>query len=142
MIGATPVERRLGPEELAVRAGGMAAERGAGRDVAEHGALGRDPGPVADHQMIGHAHVAGQDDVVPDARAARDADARHEQAAASDPDVVADVDEVVDLGARADHRVVHAPAVDAGVGADLDVVLDDAAADVGDPVVALPRPER
>ena len=47
-----------------------------------------------------------------------------------DPHVVRDLHEVVDLRAGADHRVVDAPAVDRRVRADLDVVLDDAAADV------------
>ena len=40
-----PVERRLGPQELAVGPRRMAAERRARRDVAEDGALGRDPAP-------------------------------------------------------------------------------------------------
>ena len=43
-----------------------------------------------------------------------------------------DVDEVVDLGARPDHRIVHAAPVDAGVRANLDVVPDQAAPHVRD----------
>ena len=45
-------------------------------------------------------------------------------------DVVADLDEIVDLGALADHRVAAGAAVDRRVGADLDVVLDDDPADL------------
>ena len=51
-------------------------------------------------------------------------------------DVVADLDLIVDLGALADDRVAIAAAVDGGVGADLDVVLDDDAADLDDLDVA------
>ena len=61
-----------------------------------------------------------------------DADLRHEQAEPADPHVVRDVHEVVDLRPRADHRVVDAAAIDRRVRADLDVVLDDAPADVRD----------
>ena len=45
-------------------------------------------------------------------------------------DVVADLHEVVDLGAGADPRLAHRGAVDGGVGADLDVVLDHHRADL------------
>ena len=48
-----------------------------------------------------------------------------------------DVDEIVDLGARADHRIIHATAVDARVGPDLDVVPDEAAPDVRNLAVRL-----
>ena len=41
-----------------------------------------------------------------------------------------DLDQIIDLGALADHRVAAGAAVDRGVGADLDVVLDDDAADL------------
>ena len=44
--------------------------------------------------------------------------------------VVADLDLVVELHAVLDHRVVQRAAVDGGVGADLDVVADDHAADL------------
>ena len=46
-----------------------------------------------------------------------------------------DLHEVVDLRPGTDHRVVDAASIDRRVGADLDVVLDDAAADMRDLVV-------
>ena len=52
-------------------------------------------------------------------------------------DVVRDLDEVIDLRPLADHRVAARAAVDRGVGADLDVVLDDDAADLRHLQVAL-----
>ena len=48
----------------------------------------------------------------------------------ADPHVVRDLHEIVDLRPRADDRVVDAAAVDRRVRADLDVVLDEAAADM------------
>ena len=45
-------------------------------------------------------------------------------------DIVADLDEIVDLGALADHGVADGAAVDGGAGADLHVVLDDDPADL------------
>ena len=45
-------------------------------------------------------------------------------------DVVGDLHEVIDLGALADHRVAAGAAIDRGVGADLDIVLDDDPADL------------
>ena len=55
---------------------------------------------------------------------------RHDDAMAADADIVADLDQIVDLGALADHGVADGAAVDRGAGADLDVVLDDDAADL------------
>src|SRR5664280_672368 len=43
---------------------------------------------------------------------------------------MADLNQVVDLGALADHGVANGAAVDRGAGADLDVVLDDDAPDL------------
>ena len=42
----------------------------------------------------------------------------------------ADMHEIIDFGAFADHGVADAAAVDGGAGADLDVVVDDDAADL------------
>src|SRR5207302_9856026 len=50
----------------------------------------------------------------------------------ADPHVVADLDLVIELHALLDHRVVDRAAVDRGVGADLDVVADVHAANLGD----------
>ena len=57
-----------------------------------------------------------------------------------DADIVANLHQVVDLGALADHGVAHGAAVDRGAGADFDVVLDDDAADLRNLAVALARP--
>ena len=49
---------------------------------------------------------------------------------AANDDVVADLHEIVDLRALADHRVAVCAAIDGHAGADLDVVLDDDPADL------------
>ena len=49
---------------------------------------------------------------------------------AADDDVVGDLNQLVDLGSLADDRVAVGAAVDRRPGADLDVVLDDDAADL------------
>ena len=74
--------------------------------------------------------------------AAGNARLRHHDAMAANADIVADLDEVVDLGALADHGVADGAAVDGGAGADLDVVLDDDAADLRHLEVAARRPAR
>ncbi len=51
---------------------------------------------------------------------------------AADANVVANLDLIVDLGAFADHRVIHGAAIDRGVRADLDIVLDDDTANLDD----------
>src|SRR5262249_39547186 len=68
-----------------------------------------------------------------------------------DHDVVPDLHEIINFRAFADHGVVQSSAVDAAVGADLHVVPDDHAADLGhlqmaagahgkaEPVLADPR---
>ena len=66
----------------------------------------------------------------PNRDTARDTDIAGDQAMPPDDDVVADLDQIVDLGAFADDRIAVAAAVDRRVGADLDVVLDDDPADL------------
>ena len=97
--------------------------------------------PVADVQVIGNAHMTRQDYVVADPGAPRDADPRHDQAAFADLHIVADLDQVIQFGAAPDDSVVDTPPVDTGVGADLDLVLQNAAAHVGNPRVPLAVPE-
>ena len=85
---------------------------------------------LPDRDVPGHADLPGQRHVVFNRHAARHAHLRREQDVAADGDAVRDLDEVVDLGARADPRLAHGRTIDGRVGADLDVVLDDDAADL------------
>jgi hypothetical protein len=133
-----PVHGSLGPEELAMSPRGVAAHGGARRNVAEDRALGGNPGTVSNHKMIGNPDVSCQDYIIADAGAPSDSDTCHDQAALTDMDVVADVDQVVQFGAPADYGVVDAAAINGGVRSNLDLVSDDASADVRNSCMALP----
>ena len=87
-------------------------------------------------QVVGDPDVSGQDHIVADPGASRDTDARHDQAALPDLHVVPHLHQVVDLGSPAHHRIVDAAAVDAGVGAHLDLIPQDTAAHMRNPVVS------
>src|SRR5215207_6276421 len=92
----------------------------------------------ADPAMAYHPDLASDYDEVLQRRRTRDADLRDDYAVAPDDHVMTDLDEVIDLGPLADDPVAARAAIDGRVGADLDVVLDDDAADLGH----LPVPAR
>src|SRR5262245_43449364 len=102
------------------------------RSGAEHRAC-------SDGQMVGHASLATHDDTVLDRAAARDADLGGQEAVTPDRHVVSDLDKIVDLGSLPDYGVPDGAAVDRGIGADLDVVLDDHTPDLRD-LVGSARP--
>src|ERR1700694_4718112 len=62
--GRQAVHRGLGPEKLAMRPSRVTTHRRTHRNVSKHGALGRNPGPVPDDEVIAHAHIASEDLVV------------------------------------------------------------------------------
>jgi hypothetical protein len=53
---------------------------------------------------------------------------------------VPELDQIINFGAFADDRVAESAAVDSGIGADFDVVLNDYAAELGDFEVAAGMP--
>src|SRR5437660_600368 len=133
-----PVQGTLCPQELPVVARRVPRHRGARVDVPDHPALHRDARPAPDRHMVGETGLARQEDVVFDVGAARDPRLTGDQTAGPDATVVADLHEVVDLRPRAHDGVIHAAAIDGRVGADLDVVADDAAPHLRD--LARPPP--
>src|SRR5262249_55906686 len=62
---------------------------------------------------------------------------RHYQATGSHPDVVADLDQVVDLGPLPDHGILERTSIDAGPRTDFDIIFQHAGAEVGDQGVAV-----
>ena len=88
--------------------------------------------PAPDRQMIADADLAAHHDEIAHLHAAGYSGLRHDHAVPPDRDVVSDLHQIVDLGALADDRVSGPAAVDRGVGADLDVVLNDDAASLRD----------
>ena len=97
------------------------------------------PAPIG--QMAGQARLAAEGGEIADHGRAGNAALRHQNAMAADDDVVGDLHQIVDLGPFADDRVAVGAAVDRRPGADLDVVLNDDAADLRH--LEMPaRPER
>src|SRR5690606_4177711 len=91
-----------------------------------------DDGSGADGEVPAGTGAAPEQDAVLQNRRSRKAGLRGDQAVASNPAVVADLHEVVDLAAFADHRIAQGPAVDGRIGADLDAILNDHAAQLRD----------
>ena len=77
-----------------------------------------------DLEVIRDAASTTDERAVADLGAAGDAGEAADHDAAADAAVVADLAEVVDLAARTDDRRSELPAVDVGVGTELDVVTD------------------
>ncbi len=115
-------------EKLLDRLGGRTAPPHPRRNFADHAAAGGDLGAVADHGMIADADPRRQHHTIAEDGAAGNAALADHDAVPSDDDVVADLHEVVDLGALADHGVAQRTAIDGGPCPDLDHVLDQHAA--------------
>jgi len=105
--------------------GGSAADHGAGGDVLGDAALGDGDGAFAYFYVAADADLSGEDGVVADVGGSGEADLGAEKRVVSDGAAVADVDHVVDFGAAADARFSNAGTVDAGIGLNFCVTLDD-----------------
>src|SRR5262245_9584356 len=77
-----------------------------------------------------NARLPAHDHEILELRGPCDADLARKHTMPSDHDVVPDLHEIINFRALADHRVLEGAAVDAAVGTDLDVVLNDHAADL------------
>ena len=124
--------------EIARRLGRGADPAAAGRNVGHDAALRAQHRAGTDRDMIGDADLPAHHDEIarpstlpemPACPAIRQCRPMR--------DVVRDLHEIVDLGALADDGVAGRAAVDRGVGADLDVVLNDDAAGLRDFLMAL-----
>src|SRR5437899_5501249 len=100
------------------------------RHVAHESTSRRKLGSRTDGQMISQADTATHRDVVADDDGTRNTRKPGYNAIAADANIVGDLHQIVDLGALSDDGVGHRAAIDGRVGADLDVVLDDDAADL------------
>src|SRR5215470_5426055 len=113
---APPGVRLLGGKGAGVYAGG--------RNRVTHRRFGRDHHIVSDSEVAGDADHAADHAAFADAGAAGDAGAGRDRRVRTDAHVVRDHDEIVELHALLDHRVLDGAAIDGGVGADLDVRAD------------------
>src|SRR5947208_2024883 len=80
--------------------------------------------------MVAHSYLSADNAVIFDNGAARDACLRGDDHTFADLNVVCDLHEVVDLSAFADARLAECSAVNAGICADLNIVLDNNGADL------------
>src|SRR5437867_4506937 len=119
------------PEELGQRASIGAAELEAGRDVGDDTRLRAQHGAISDADMIADSDLSAQDHASPDFARARDPGLCRDDGILTDLHVVGHHDEIIDLHAASHDGRSQRAAVDRRVGADLDVVLDDHAADLG-----------
>ncbi len=120
-----------GAEPDAIVEAGRAGDHFAGRDVVGDGGLRGEDDAVADGAMAGDAHLAGENHVVADDGGAGEAGLRAEKRVVADAGAVADLDEIVDLGAVADFRCANRGAIDGGVGLDIDAAADADGAGLG-----------
>src|ERR1700733_1258572 len=99
-------------------------------NIGHHASCRRDLGARADRQMSGDARLTAEGGEIADGARSRDAGLRDQHSMAADDDVVADLHQIVDLRPLADDSVAVRAAVNCDPGADLDVVLNDYAADL------------
>src|SRR5262249_33530324 len=123
-------ERLQLPKPDLDRLGRGSAPPRTGRHIAPHDADRCDLGALADGHVIGHANACAQDDEVLQRGTPGNPGLSNEHTVPSNHHIVANLNEIVDLGTLADHGVADRPAVDGGTGADLDVVLNDDAPDL------------
>src|SRR5215831_1749599 len=100
------------------------AEPDATRKVLSDAALRGDDCAVGYFKVTDNAHLTSHRDTFANARAAGNASLRHDYGIFSNHDVVRDLYEIVDLHALLDPCPAKPRAIDGGVRADLDVVVD------------------
>ena len=116
---------------LHAREGGVSEADFVVGNVLVESALRADLHAVADGDVVGDAHLPREEAVAADLRSSRDAGLGRRHGVLADLHVMADLDQVVEFHAPADDGRVGLGAVDAGVGADLHVVLDHHVAQLG-----------
>src|SRR5581483_3194222 len=134
---AEPLKACQFPHPFANRLGAQAGPAGARRHVVIDIADRADLGPLPNGDVVLDPGARRQHHEILERHAPRYPGPRHHHAMAADPGIVADLDQIVDLGPLPDYRVSDGAAVDGGVGADLDVVLDNDPADLRHLGVAL-----
>ncbi len=93
-------------------------------NVAVNAGLGTDDHAVADVCVVLDTCLAGHDDVIAGLAASGDADLAAQQVVWADLVIVADHNQVIDLGPFADPRGLEGCTVDRAIRADFDVVVD------------------
>src|SRR5215831_20030867 len=114
------------------RLGRYAAPAGAGRHVVLDAAQRSNLRPCANGHVIVDPGACAEHHEIFQHRAPGNPGLSYQQAVAANRDIVANLDEIVDLGPFANHGVLDGSAIDGAVGADFHVVLDDDPTDLRD----------
>ena len=104
-----------------------------GIDVPHHTALRGNLRPSSDFEVISDAHLSAHHDAIVYASASGNANLGANHAAASNTDVVSNMHQIIENSARADHRVARCSTVYGAVGSNLNIILDDDAAELKHP---------
>jgi len=113
------------PKEFLARLRWTPEQRRASGHVRDNSSLRADLAALSNAQMTRHGRLTTNlNEILQDSRAS-DADLRYDYAAASKPDVVANLRQIIDAGPGSDDRVAGRTSIDRGVGAYFHVVLYD-----------------
>src|SRR5690348_11792683 len=118
------------PQPLLHRLGGSSAPASSRRHITAHNTDRRDLGTLADSHVIGYANAGAQCHKIFQGGTAGNPGLRHDDTVASDHHIVANLYQVVDLGALADYGVADSTAINRAAGPNLHVILDDHPADL------------
>src|SRR5690349_15991041 len=86
---------------------------------------------VADFKMACDPHLAGQNDIISQLRAASDASLGNDEAVLADGDIMSNLDKVVDFGASSDDCGSQRPAINRNVSPDFDIITNDDVPNLG-----------
>src|SRR5689334_13017407 len=109
---------------------GVAGPALAFRHIAKHTSLSRDLCTRSNGDVPANTRLSRQHTAVPDLSRSCNSNLRHNQAKSSYPNVVSYLDEIVDFRSGSNRRIVDRSAIDRRVRSDLDIVFNDASADV------------
>jgi hypothetical protein len=109
-----------------------ATHRLSGSHITHESAFGGNPGSIADVQMAGKPSLASDHNEIIKPRASRDADLPGKNAAATEDDVVPDLNQVINHRAGPDNRIVPRSPVDRSISADVNIVADQNAPELWD----------
>src|SRR5260221_4207866 len=125
-------ERRHLSEPLLYRFGWSTAPTRARRyiaiDIAGRGKLR----PLADRHIVVQADTCTQYNEIFKCRTAGNSSLRHQNAMPANADIVAYLNQVVDLSTLADHGIANSASIDCRAGTDFDIVQNDNATDLRD----------
>ncbi len=112
------------------RHGGRSAQPRARRYIGDDAGLRGDLRPCANLEVSSNTGLTTCGDKISKLGRTGNADLRDNQTSPSDRHIMGDLHKIIDFGAFSNHGIARRSAVDRGVGADLDIVLNNDTADL------------